>query len=445
MKKTIDHLINRRVLSLSLVLCGSSTAQAMDLAQVIQLTQTSHPSVQAQRSLVEVAHTDVETAQQQFLPTPSVAIEQVQASATDVSYRGNATVQTYRLQQPVWTAGRLTASVDKAQANEQAAWQGYQDTVQQMSLRAVQAWGEWFAAHLKRTVLDRAVAAHQTLYDQVKRRVEEGASAPVELVLTEGRLAQMLSQRQAVQAQWTAARLKVAQLIGQPIDADDIPTQHLQFQPAGLPQLEQEALAQSPALQRLQAQQSAQQAELREREAELWPELYVRAEHVRNQYANSALTSAGENRLYFGLSSRLGAGLSSWKVMESLQKRLLAAQAEQEANRRVLQEQVQTDWESRQSLAMRIPALEKSLEATRSTSEAWSRQFLAGRKSWLEVMNAERELMQADLELVDAKATLTMVEWRLALLSQGVEKILQNRIQTANTASQAVVVEGEKP
>jgi len=49
------------------------------------------------------------------------------------------------------------------------------------------------------------------------------------------------------------------------------------------------------------------------------------------------------------------------------------------------------------------------------------RQFLAGRKSWTEVLNAARELSQAQAQLTDVKANHIAVSWRLALFVNGLD------------------------
>lgn len=62
----------------------------------------------------ESALADVQTARQQFLPTPFVSVEQVKSSANDWTYGAQSNAHSLRLQQPLWTAGRLTAGLDKA-------------------------------------------------------------------------------------------------------------------------------------------------------------------------------------------------------------------------------------------------------------------------------------------------------------------------------------------
>jgi adhesin transport system outer membrane protein len=89
-----------------------------------------------------------------------------------------------------------------------------------------------------------------------------------------------------------------------------------------------------------------------------------------------------------------------------------------------LGEQVLSDWTQAATLAARQVELQDSLQASRDTAQAWDRQFLAGRKTWVEVMNIARELAQAETELADVLAVRVLVSWRLALYTQGLDSLL---------------------
>ena len=91
---------------------------AQRLEQLIASALTSHPSAQGQRALVQSAQAGVDSARWQFYPTPSVSIETANASATDPLYLGDNRVSTVRLQQPLWTGGRLTPGVRLVVASE---------------------------------------------------------------------------------------------------------------------------------------------------------------------------------------------------------------------------------------------------------------------------------------------------------------------------------------
>lgn len=143
--------------SMKLTMVGvlfSIQAQALEVRHIVEAAVTNHPIMQGQRALRDGVQIDVKTAQQQFLPTPSIGIETLSAGSQDSTYRGNATVQTYRLQQPLWTGGRLTAGLRKAEAQSEASKHAQDDAAQQLALRSVQAWSEWYAATLKLTALN---------------------------------------------------------------------------------------------------------------------------------------------------------------------------------------------------------------------------------------------------------------------------------------------------
>ena len=58
---------------------------------------------------MQAAGLEVLIAQQGFWPTPSLSMERVQTQLPDPSYAGAQQVLTLRLQQALWTGGRLTA------------------------------------------------------------------------------------------------------------------------------------------------------------------------------------------------------------------------------------------------------------------------------------------------------------------------------------------------
>ena len=125
---------------LGLALCGSaSLARAQGLDQLIAEVLTSHPAAQSQLALVDSAQAGLGGARWQFFPTPSATMETARTRDTDRLYQGDSRVATLRLQQPVWTGGRLTAGVQKAQASLAASETSLEETRQQLALRVVQS------------------------------------------------------------------------------------------------------------------------------------------------------------------------------------------------------------------------------------------------------------------------------------------------------------------
>ena len=143
------HALARAGLCAAVLFAGSLPAHAQRLEQLINAALASHPSAQGQRALVQSAEASVDSANWQFYPTPSISIESANASATDRLYQGDNRVSTVRLQQPLWTGGRLTAGMDKAAAGLVVSQASLEEVRLQLGLRVMQAYGDWLSAYLK--------------------------------------------------------------------------------------------------------------------------------------------------------------------------------------------------------------------------------------------------------------------------------------------------------
>ena len=415
--------------------CASVWAQAQTtapasvpsptLASLVRDALDSHPATQSQRALVASAAAGVESARWQFYPTPSVSVENATTSGADPSYQGDNRVATLRLQQPLYSGGRLTAGADKAQASLDQSQAALEESRLQLSLRVVQAYGEWLSAHLKVQASQKNEDSHNRLLRQVQRRIDEGVSAESDRVLALGRLDAVRAEVTAAQVQGDMALARLGQLLGRPIAGAALTRTVATPRPvsAQTAALLEQALGQSAALQKAQSQVRVQEATVVERRADLLPEIYLRAER---QYGNfNFANGAPVNRLFVGVSSRLGAGLSGLSNVAAARSQLEAALAEVQVQTRNLNEQVLADHAQFTATERRLASVQASLRSAQSVSESFDRQFLAGRKTWLDVMNAARELAQTEAQIADLLSTQVVVSWRLSFYTQGIEAVTQ--------------------
>ena len=416
------HLSLLTPLRLSLTLAlWPLVAQSQPLDSLIVDALSQHPATQSAQAQQASARAGLASARWQYWPTPSVLVETAGTSATDTAYQGDHRVATLRLQQPLWTGGRLSAGLIRADAGLVYSQASLDEVRQQLALRVVQAYGDWLAAQLKTASHGKSRVVHEELQARVKRRVEQGISAESDLVLTDVRLQSLAADLSVARLQQDTALARLGQLLGRPVLGAELSVAAPRaVDPAWLSQLDG-VLAAQPAVQKAQAQARIQEAGVAERRAELSPEVYLRAER---QYGNYAIRNAApENRLFLGLSTRFGAGLSTLTNVEAAQAQQQAALADVQVQRRAATDQLLADHAQAGSSAPRLAALEASLNAAQAVCLSYDRQFLAGRKSWLDVMNAQRELAQTELALVDLQASQVVVTWRLALTTLGLEAV----------------------
>lgn len=403
-------------------LLAPHSAQAQDLPGLISLTWAQHPALRAQLADARATESEIAQARHAFAPTPSVSWEQIQQKApTDTYYNGDSQVVLWRLNQPLWTGGRLTASLEKAQAQHQISQLQAHETRLQLALKVVQNWVDWYSGSLKQAALVQSLHVHQQLKEQIVRRVAQGLSAAGEVVLSTGRLEQTQADALSARMQTQMALMRLQELAGQivqplPPERSDTP------KPSDPESLWPKAQTQSATLQRLQIQQIVLQHEQTITRASALPEIFVRAERQTGNHAT--LHTPTYNRVFVGMSASTGAGLGVMHQLAAQQSRMQALQAEHESAQRQLHEQIQTEWQMYTTSSDRRKVLERNEASNVQLSASYTRQFDAGKKTWIDVMNAARELAQVQTQHAEALANEIASAWRLQLLCMGLPDAL---------------------
>lgn len=398
------------------------SVHADDLNTLITKALKTHPDIVVEQSRLNIAETQLDLAREQFLPTFSVSFENVAATRdVDTNYANSQSVATIRVQQPLYTFGRLTHAKDKFAAGYESQNLVINEVKIQLAQAVLQAWGEWYVATLRNSALQTSIKTHEALKLSVTRRSDKGASSPSEVKLSVARLAQVEAQLANAQLQIRAAKVKLEQLVGEVIPDSVLPRQYLSFTLDNETLMVQKALALNPTLQRFAADIKQSEYESLEENSALAPEIYLRAEHQRGDFSTSI---PFQSRVFLGFQSDFGAGTSAKMKVKLSKQRTQTLKAEVNVVKRNITEQVKLEATQLEILDIRQSALELSLSANREIAEAFNRQYLAGRRSWVEVMNTARELSQAELELADLKAAKVLSYWRLSFLVNGLEGTL---------------------
>jgi adhesin transport system outer membrane protein len=395
---------------------------SQNLPTLISTALMSHPSIASQKAQMQAAEIGIETAKWQYFPTPAVSTERANAASGDPFYGGDKNVTTVRLQQPLWTNGRLSAGKEKAQASLAYETADLNETSLQISLKVAQAYADFLASHWRMQSTEQSLATHQKLREQVQRRMELGVQSDADLQLAQTRLDSVRSDLSAARARVETYAVRLKQLIGQPINLGELlanlssPLALSVSQDMAL----EAALAINPTIQKARAQSQIQDAIVEENRSALLPDVYVRAERQFGAFSIQT-SSAFQDRIFVGLSTQLGAGLTVLSNVKAAQARSLAAKEEVQTQTLSISEQVLTDYAQVTRLAEQTQALASALTSQEQVMLSHDRQFLAGRKSWTEVLNTARELSQAQAQLTDIKANHIAVSWRLALFVKGLD------------------------
>jgi adhesin transport system outer membrane protein len=205
----------------------------------------------------------------------------------------------------------------------------------------------------------------------------------------------------------------LSQLVGQPVQQVAEPAPGARPLPVSLDAAVARAVERSPVLDRLDRSALAAAEDVNARRSVLQPQVAVRLE---KQFGTQA-----DNRALVVLRAQPGAGLSAGSAVASAQRRVDEARLAREDAVRSLREQVESAWVQFVAAGERVEGSRQSVEMSRLVSESYARQYVAGRKSWIDVLNAVREATQSQFALADALAQSRAASLTLWLLSGSVD------------------------
>lgn len=375
----------------------------LSLEHFVAEVAAAHPSVVARQFDAGEAEAGVDAARSQYLPTPSIQVDHRFDSKQ---------VTTLLLSQPLWAAGRIDANLDAAQARKRSADNAVTETQLALALRTVDLCQQYLVSRGRQAALQAGADRLRDLVSMMERRFESGISAEVDRELGRARQAQARSDLMSEQSSGVAVLSQLSQLVGRPIDAKVFGDGwHKPDEPEDEVTLIQRAQSEHPAMQRAGAEIEAAQFEANRQRAMVWPTLLLQAEHkVDERY-----TPRSNKSVFLLLQYQGGAGLSAFAAARGAALRTEGLRRAQESTQRDIVENLRLDFERYRAARDRLPEVQRNVGASREILESYQRLFIAGKRAWLDVVNAARELTQAELTQAEIDAALAMTPYRLKL------------------------------
>lgn len=400
--------------AIALMLTASAvSAQTLSLQQIIETGMNEHPSVQFAQQNFNAAKQGVEAAEWQYYPSPSVQAEQAGAG---VKSGGKADSTTLRLQQPIYSFGKISSTIDQAKAQVGVSSEEIKEAQWNIGLESVDFYGQWYAATLKLDALSKSIKTHHRMKAMMERRVEQGLSPNTDLTLVESRLAAVNAEFEAAKNQKEIALASLSQILGREIKETDLTIEDAPMIKGQLAQLQESAKEKSPIRSKLLEKVKLAASDVEVAKTAPYPELYARAEYQNG--ASNVNPYHEDTRVYFGVQASLGSGLSFVSKVNQAKAKQQAATYEVSLYERDLMQEVSTQYSNYVQTKDRLLSLAKAQDTADQISQAWDRQFVTGKKSWLDVMNAARELAQTETLIADSKAALLTSAWKLKIMTQ---------------------------
>jgi len=379
----------------------------------------THPMVRAARANRVGSDASYDSARWQYYPSPSISTERGSNAASS-----RTTSTTLRLQQNLWAGGRIDASVDAALHTVQLSTVAVVEAKTNVALRTLEVWQSLLTSFGRRQVAQRDLDRLQLFADLIGRRVEREVSANIDTVLMRSRLTQVQSDLLAYTNSQASAEQRLAQWVGEPgvmaslndgklleilQDATEQLPEHVRVEMLS-------AVDKQPALLRNDVELTLAQDEVRQRRGGAWPNIYMRLDRQFTDTVSGGFEiRSADTKLYLGLQYSPGPGLSQSSYVVAAQSKIAALQQDRESIRQELLDRINTDWRDHVTNAARIKHSKAAVQDAKEVLDAYTHLFVVGRRGWLDVLNAARELSMAEQILSDLQTQLVVGIYRLQM------------------------------
>jgi adhesin transport system outer membrane protein len=374
-----------------------------DFVRIVQEAMETHPSVHARHAAVGASRADLDVARWQRFPVPTLE------SAYD--QEGDRSLL-LRIQQPLWTGGQITAAIEGAEFRVQAAEVTVSEAQYDLVGRVIVAYAEALRQQWRMEYAERSVTEHDRFLQLIRRRVSQEVTPQIDERLAESRYYQAVNDRALTRQALEDALAQLSQLSGKSVGV----VQSVVIGQGGIPDIPRNlemALAQArqnyPALRRLVLEEQASVSDIDVKKSAYLPTLSAR-------YDQSFLPSeTADSRYMLVMDAKPGAGLASFAGVDAARARQQELVRAREGVERDLAERITLDWNDFHAARSRFEYARRTLEMAGEVSRSYAVQYTTGKKSWLDVMNALREEIQANFAAVDIKAQMTASGLRLLL------------------------------
>ena len=395
----------------------AQNASEAGVAGALQATLRNHPAVAGQQAKVDARRFAADGVRSQRYPTLSAQAQQYpQGDRSSVTGEDLSQPAILRVRQPIWSFGRI--KYDIAFANAEVGME--QADLLRLRRQLLEATATAYALVRGNAqsvdVARENVTAHELLLAQIQRRVQGQLSSNVDERLAASRLVQARSSLQRVNSQLEDAREDLSALTQAPVDtASAVPRTLLNLPDA----LIDTVLEKNADLQVKRQQLDVAEAEVKRTKTATMPTIYLQADRLHDQPALvddnqvSVVFEASLDGLGFAARGRRGEASSDRH----------AARRDLEATRIEVRRALDGLVRKRRLEAELIELQTGGLSDLKSLLDSYQRQYASGTKSWLDVMNIQREFYAQNALLVQARTDYVIYSLQLQARTGGLDRV----------------------
>jgi outer membrane protein len=395
-------------LSLGVVSLTAGAASAESLLDAVSLAYQTNPTLLQQRANQRSVDEEYVQALAGYRPTVGISATDSYVNGFDPTFGApltlNSTAGSINVSQPLYTGGRVATAVSAAEADILQGRETLRNTEATILTSVIQAYvdvrrdGEALNINLEN------VKVLQRQLDEAKAQFDVGTITRTDVAQAQARLSAAQAQLSAAQATLSVSRAAYASVVGQ-APTDLAPEPDLPGVPETFDAAMDVATQNNPALRAAQYAEEATRHRVAQARAD-----YLPSANVQASYGSTFTPSEGlslEQRSGFSATATLTVplftgGLTGSRVRQALEHDNMARLGVDGAQRDVLRS-VSQAWAQVLSTRASLASNEEQVKADSIAAEGTRQEYQVGLRTTIDVLNAEQELRDAQLALVNSR------------------------------------------
>lgn len=395
------------------LLLASSVVQAETLKQAVEIMLQSHPEVRSGAYNRLGRDEEVRQAQSGYLPkldfSAGYGVQEIQEPEEDTLY---PELYTLSLRWNLFTGLATMNEVDRQESRVNSSAYNLQSTSDQIALRTSRVYLGVLRERQLLQLAEENLNTHLRIADQIKLRSDAGVSSTADSDQVSGRVS--LAQANVVVAKTNLADAESNYLavVGHLPEGLEMPMDPGTLVPASLEDAEKLAVESHPTLKSANSDLTARQNQYEVAKAPYWPKVDVEVdqnweEDYDDPGRNDSLVALVRLRynLFNGFNDEARRVETKHLINE-------AREIRNNTHRQVI-ESIRLSWMAYQAVKDRIQYLDDRVNSTVATAESYTKQFNLGKRTLLDVLDTEAEVIDARKALVTAKFDGMYAQYRI--------------------------------
>lgn len=401
---------------------GASSVYAMTLQEAVGLAISTNPEVGAVAN--DRLAVDEELRQGRALYYPQVDLR----AETGPEFSENATVDAQGHDSGKWrhrSQASLTLSqllfdgffadseVERQKARVKSAAYRVGETAEFVGLDAVEAYLEVLRHRERVLIAEDNVTVHRDTLGKVQQRAQAGGGNIADVRQAEARLSSAESALVQTRGDLRDAEALFERVVGQKPDSLDPATVPATDLPADVDEAVAISVENSPTVQFARADIETAQADVKQQEASLYPDLRLEVGgSIADNIDGKTDTEHDATALVVMRWNLYRGGADTARIRE-FKHRLAEATDNLRINERRVSEDARVSWNAIEVSRQNVQILAQNVEANQRTRDVYAQQFDIGQRGLLDLLDSDNELFLSRDNLITARYAEIFATYRL--------------------------------